>query len=238
MVEIALGSVIGVLATRLIFPARSRLVVVERTATVLRLLSELLSHYVAWLQTAEAEPAAELHPLHDRARLGIAAVETAVSDTERERAARLGYHDLSPATPRTLWRVRSEAISMGRALRQPWPPAVRALLSEPGWRMLLADVVLLEACAEALTQRQAVVRPPELPDRHDAFQDAVAALRRERLTRDLTFETVGAVFSFAFALEGLYANLGDLADRIDESVLGRPTRVMDRVRATLSLGLR
>ena len=235
VVEIALGSLIGVGATLLIFPARSRTVVAERTAKVLRLFVELLGHYGEWLRTAEVEAAADLHPLHDQVRAAIAAVEAAVADTERERAARLGYHHLSPATPRTLWRVRGEALSLGRALRTLWPEAVRARLSEPGRRLLEASVGLLEACVAALDARALVVRPADLAARHDAFQDAIADLRRERLTQGQTFETVGAVFAFAFALESLYVYLGDLADRIDESVLERPAGMFDRVRATLGV---
>jgi hypothetical protein len=43
------------------------------------------------------------------------------------------------------------------------------------------------------------------------------------------------VFSFAFAVESLYAHLGDMADRIDESMLEQPTRMVDRLGATLQL---
>jgi len=235
VVEIGLGSIIGVAATLLVFPARSRTAVAERAAKVLRMLGELLAHYAEWLATAQVEPAEEMHALHDRIRAGIAGVEAAVADTERERAARLGYHHLSPATPRTLWRIRSEAVAMGRALRTPWPPAIRAQLAEPGRRMLQAEMAMLAACMTAITEQAAVVQPPMFAASHDEFQDAVAALRRERLTRDLTFDAVGAVFSFAFALESLYENLGDLADRIDESVLERPVGVMNRLRTTLRL---
>ena len=125
---------------------------------------------------------------------------------------------------------------MGRALREPWPPAVRLQLSDAGRRMLQAETVMLNACVAALKTQEVVERPDALAEAHDLFQDAIASLRRERVTRELTFDTVGAVFSFAFALESLYAHLGDLADRIDESVLERPTRVVDRLRATLRLG--
>jgi uncharacterized membrane protein YccC len=235
VVEIALGSVIGVAATLLIFPARSRTAVTERTAKTLGLLAELLGRYTAWLATTEVEPAADLHPLHDRIRNGIISVEAAVADAERERAARLGYHHLSPATPRTLWRVRSEAVTMGRALRAPWPEAVRAQLSEAGRRMLEAEAAMLNACVTALQQRNVVSPPPDLAEAHDAFQDAIASLRRERVTRELTFDTVGSVFSFAFAVESLYAHLGDMADRVDESVLERPTGMVNRLRTTLRL---
>ena len=223
VVEIGIGSAIGVAATLLIFPARSRTVVAERTGAVLASLAELLGHYADWLERAEIEPSQALHPLHDRIRAEIGAVERAVDDTERERAARLGYHHLSPATPRTLWRVRNEALAVGRAVRIPWPPELRARLSEPGVRMLRTDAVFLEACRAAL-QTNATVDRGDLAARHDRVQAAVAALRRERLTQNFDLETVGATFSFAFALESLYGHLGDLADRIDEAALGRPKR--------------
>ncbi len=236
VIEIALGSVIGVAVTLLVFPTRSRTVVSMRTVEVLRRVAELLGHYVDWLETFEVEPAADLHPLHDSIRNGIVAVEAAVADTERERTVRLGYHHLSPATPRTLWRIRSEAVTMGRALRAPWPPEVRVQLSSAGRAMLEAEAAMLLACVTALKRRTTVEHPPELAEAHDAFQEAVASLRRERVTHDLTFDTIGSVFSFAFALESLYAHLGDMADRIDESMLERPTRVVDRLRTTLQLG--
>ena len=222
VVEIGLGSLVGVAATLLIFPARSRKVVAERTGSVLASLAELLGHYADWLERAEVEPIEALHPLHDRIRAEVGSVEQAVDDTERERAARLGYHHLSPATPRTLWRVRSEAVAIGRALRTPWPEELRARLSAPGAAMLRADATFLEACRAAL-RTDATVDRGELSARHDAVQAAVADLRRERLTDAFTLETVGAMFSFAFALESLYGHLGDLADRIDEAALGRPT---------------
>ncbi len=223
VVEIGIGSVIGVAATLLIFPARSRTVVAERTGAVLASLAELLGHYAEWLEQAEVEPSEALHPLHDRIRAEIGTVEQAVDDTERERAARLGHHHLSPATPRTLWRVRSEAVAIGRALRTPWPQALRARLATPGAQMLRADAAFLESCRQAL-EENATVQRGELAAWHDRVQAAVAELRRERLTQDLDLDTVGAVFSFAFALESLYGHLNDLADRIDEAALGRPRR--------------
>ena len=43
--EITVGSVVGIAATLLIFPARAHATVVENTDTVARLLAELLEHY-------------------------------------------------------------------------------------------------------------------------------------------------------------------------------------------------
>ena len=223
VVEIGLGSVIGVAATLLIFPARSRAVVAERTGAVIVQLSSLLERYAGWLDSGQDEPDEALHGLQDGLRAAIASVELAVDDVERERAARLGRHALSPSTPRTLWRIRNEAIGIGRALHTPWPTELRARLSAPGAMMLRADAAFLEACRTAL-EAEATVARGGVAARHDEMQAAVAELRRERITHGLALETVGAVFSFAFALESLYANLGDLADRIDEAALGRPKR--------------
>jgi uncharacterized membrane protein YgaE (UPF0421/DUF939 family) len=130
VVEIGLGSVIGVAATLFIFPARSRQLVADRTGEALALMAELLSRYAAWLETAEAEPSEALLPLNDRIRAAIGSVEQAVADAERE-----------------------------------------------------------------------------------------------RVTHAMDLETVGAVFSFAFAVESLYGHLNDLADRIDEAALGRPVEI-------------
>jgi uncharacterized membrane protein YccC len=229
VVEIAVGSVVGVGATLLIFPARSRTVVAERTGQVLQLVSELFGRYIGWLERGEAEPPEALYDIHDRVRAAIGAVEQAVDDAERERAARLGYHHLSPATPRTLWRIRSEAVTLGRALRIPWPPELRARLSEPGAKMLRADAAFLLACRDALATGRTVDRS-DLIERHDQLEAAVHTLRRERVTHDFTLETVGAAFSFTFALESLYGHLGDMADRVDEAALGRPKRSPRHVR--------
>jgi uncharacterized membrane protein YccC len=233
VLEIGVGSVIGVGATLLVFPARSRATVAERTGKVLGLLAELLNRYALWLDQEAAEPSELLLPLHDRIRAAIGAVEQAVDDAERERAARLGYHHLSPATPRTLWRIRSEAVTLGRALRIPWPPELRERLSEPGARMLRADAAFLEACRAALAGYRTVDRAA-LAARHEQLEAAVHALRRERVTHAFTLETVGAAFAFTFALENLYGHLGDMADRVDEAALGRPERSASRLRSERS----
>lgn len=213
VIEIALGGVIGVAASLLIFPARSQAVATQRIRATIALLSELLGHLADRLGGGEAT---NLHPLHDRIRASLAAVETAMTDAARERASRLGQHRVSAALPRTLWRVRSDAITIGRALATPWPPELATQLGRPARAMLEADIAFLRACAEALGEDRAVHRGG-YADASVAFEAAVESFRGRRLTHDLTFEVVGAVFGMAFALEDLSKHLQDLADRIDES---------------------
>ncbi len=53
------------------------------------------------------------------------------------------------------------------------------------------------------------------------FDQKLEALRTARVTQALEFDGAGPVFSLAYALESLHRNLGDLADRADETAQGR-----------------
>jgi hypothetical protein len=235
VIEIGVGGAIGVLAALLIFPAKAQAQVTARIRTVLGLLGQLLAHHVERLEKAHltiADPV-DLTPLHTRMRAALGALEAAMTDAERERTARLGDHRLSAALPRTLWRVRNDEVSIGRTLAKPWPEALSARLGPGARAMLEADIAFLKACDLALAEDAPVDRSG-FDDAHASFQAALAAFREAHLTHDLTFEAIGGVFGLAFGLESLFGNLGDLADRIDESALERPDRAAVAVRTKLA----
>lgn len=226
VIEIGLGSGIGVLATLLIFPARSNVVVVERIRATLKLIAAFLSCQADRL----AGPCdADLDGLHDRIRASLAGVETAMNDAERERSSRLGEHRFQPGTRRTLWRVRSDAIAVGRAVATPWPSPLQERLGPTARAMLQAAVAFLNACDCALAADRPVDRSG-LEAAHGAFQGEIEHFRGERLTHGLTFDEVGGVFGMAFALESLYADLLELADGIDETAEGLPVGAKRRAR--------
>ena len=52
---------------------------------------------------------------------------------------------------------------------------------------------------------------------HQAFQDAVEALRETGGTRALAFDDAARVFGLVFAVENLFGNLGDFEERIEEA---------------------
>jgi gas vesicle protein len=225
-IEIGVGGVIGVLAALLIFPAKAQATVAARIRTTLDLLQQLLSHHADRLNrahlTAGPDPV-DLTPLHARLRAALAGVEAAMTDAERERNARLGDHRMSAALPRTLWRVRNDAVSIGRTLAKPWPEALSTRFGPGARAMLDAEIAFLAACDRALAQDTTVDRDG-MDDAHASFQAALASFRQAHLTHDLTFDAIGGVFGLAFGLESLFGNLGDLADRIDESTLERSDR--------------
>ncbi|HWU78704.1 MAG TPA: FUSC family protein, partial [Caulobacter sp.] len=53
---------------------------------------------------------------------------------------------------------------------------------------------------------------------HQAFQVSVERLRANGVTRDLEFDDAARVFGLVFAIENLFANLGDFEERIEEVV--------------------
>ncbi len=213
ILEIGLGSIIAVLATYLIFPAKSGAVVVARIQTVLELLAGMMEAFAEHLD--QAPTLGEEETLHLRIRTGLAGVEAAMTDAERERTSRLGEHRLSSALPRTLWRVRNDCVSVSRALG-PLPEGVATVLHGPIRQLMAAQAEAMRGCGRALAAGTQVPRDGERR-MLAVFEDSMAVVRRSKLTHDLSFETVGRLFGLGFALESLHRNLSDLADRIDEA---------------------
>jgi uncharacterized membrane protein YccC len=219
VLEIMLGGVIGVAAMALILPARSETVVTGRAATVLAtmrsLAEEMGGAFAGGAAAAFGGPLVALRPSLD-------AIEQALKEADREHAARLWRHAISPAIPRTLWRVRSDLVLIARALNPPFPEPVRRALGEAGEAMLRALGDGMHACAVALQSGRPVERI-DLSAQRRRFTDAFAGFRASPEGNALDLETAGHVFGFSFALDELARDLRDLADRIDEMGQQRPS---------------
>jgi uncharacterized membrane protein YccC len=218
VLEIAIGSVVGVVASVLIFPARSTALVVTRTRGALTLMADALEGYADTLDRPDSLTAHDDAQL--RIRTALAGIESAMVDAGREHTSRLGEHLLSTALPRTLWRVRNDAISVSRALG-PMSEGVAALISQPTRALMQAEADFMRACGTALGEQRRVDRG-EREAKLTAFEAAMGALRQSRLTHDLSFDAVGRLFGLGFALESLHRNLTDLGDRVDEAAKGAP----------------
>ena len=223
--EIALGGLVGVLAAAFVLPARSRALVAERAAAVLDRLAALFRHHA---EALDAGRGFDPHPDHAALRAALGAVEAALADAELERSSRLGDHRVPPAVPRTLWRVRNDLVSVGRAADRALPAPVTYVLGPAAATLLRAEAVLASRCAAALLAGGVVARG-DIAARHDAFEAAFGELREAGLTRGLDFDEAGRVFGLAFALESLHRNLAELAERVDEMGAGAPERTASRL---------
>lgn len=217
IVEIIIGGVIGVLATVLIFPARSHALVVARSALVLERIRKLLVSQAEAIERGEAlAPSSE----HFALRQSLSSVEQAMKDADRERASHLADHDIPPAVPRTLWRVRNDLVAVGATLNEPLPEKVTATLGPAAAALLSADAELAGRCASALRATRTVERGDSHLARL-AFANTFDELRQTGVMGALDFDAVARVFGLGFTMERLHRDLSDLADRIDEIATGQ-----------------
>lgn len=210
VIEITVGSLTGVAATLLIFPARAHGAIVQRVREVVDINAGLLSHYARVLRGQPSDLVAA--DQYDANRAIMAKLQTAMAEADRETASRLSLRSAPEALPRTLWRQRNDIVMIGRALTQ--PIAIPGL-AEPA-------AAMIDAARNFLIQAAELIQMGARPDRlafsqaHVRFQEAVEALRADGSIRDLPFDDAARIFGLVFAIENLHANLGDFADRLEE----------------------
>lgn len=209
--EIFLGGFIGVAATALIFPAHAHAAVLARLTTVLAELEAVVASHARHLSIGGADTAAA--PLLTATRVTLGEIQTAMGEADRENASRLGDNPHSEATLRTAWRVRNDLVSLGRTLHDPLPAAG---MVPPGEALLKAYVAFLGGLRASLGGGP---RPDRVAfaKAHADFQDSVQALRAAGVMRGIPFDDLAQTFGFVFAVEALYSNLSDLADRLQEA---------------------
>jgi uncharacterized membrane protein YccC len=212
VVEILLGSVIGVATSVLVLPARSRAVIIERAVSALDAMAALARHLAEDLRAPAPQ---DRHQENSAIRASIGAVEAALADASHERSSRLGDHRISDALPRTLWRTRNDLVAVGRAVAA-MPEALRDQLAGGAAAILESQGGFMQRCGEALSREERVDRTGR-EDALAAFEAVMAALRRSRATHALDLDQAAPVFALAFAIESLERNLTDLTDRIDET---------------------
>lgn len=217
VVEIFIGSVIGVATSVLVFPARSTRVVIERIQAVLTEMANVAEHYAADLEMDGPTPDRHLENARVRGLLGQ--LDTAMTDAAREHSSRLSEHRIAEAVPRTLWRVRNDCVAVGRA-RASLPAEIQPSLGPAAAALLKSEAEFMRRCSTALGASARVDRTGRI-EALQSFEHTIGELRSSGITQALSFEMAGPVFALAFAVESLDRNLGDLADRLDETALGR-----------------
>jgi uncharacterized membrane protein YccC len=212
--EIALGSFVGLGVSLVLFPARAHGLLVGTAAGMLGNLADLLGNWLAVL--AGSGDRARITQLHDDIRAGIARLEIAAGEARHERQTYLSHEFDPDPLVRTIFRLRNDAVMIGRAAAEPLPEPIVARLRAPLEQVSEAAQRFLRACAEALRER---TNPPAL----DAVEQALATftatieeLRREGATRALPAETIGRLYALGFSLQQLSVNFVDFRNRITE----------------------
>jgi uncharacterized membrane protein YccC len=209
--EITVGSLVGVAATLLIFPARAHASVVASIQKIAGLQASILESHAQALRGA---PGPTDYPkAQDDLRAALAKLQTAMTEADRESATRLSNRSVSEALPRTLWRLRNDTVMVSRALRDAPPDVITPAVAD-----------MLDASSQFLRASSDFLSGGPKPDRiafaaaHQTFQTCFEGLREKGVTRDLEFDGAARVFGLAFAIENLFANLGDFEERVEEAV--------------------
>ena len=214
ILEISLGSIVGLGVALLLMPARAHGLVINAAARMLGLLAELLHDWLAVLGGNANR--ARIAQLQDDIRAGMARLEIAAVEARQERRTYLTREFDPDPLVRTVFRLRNDLIIIGRAAAEPLPDAIMTSLRDPLAQVSEAAQHYLREAGEALLQRR---NPPALADIERTLQDFIAkveVLRREGATRALPADNVGRLFALGFALEQLRRNFEDFGDRVAE----------------------
>jgi uncharacterized membrane protein YccC len=214
MLEVALGATIGLAVSYLVFPARAQALAIGAAADMLDAMARALPVVFAG-PTQAADPQAILR-IQDGIGETFARLDAIGEEAKRERMPYFGaVPDLGPLL-RTLLRLRHDMIMIGRAAETPLPEAFGTRLGTLPASVIEIVRDHLRASSDALRGRRG---PPSLDSVDRAlgrYAAAMAALRREGLTRDLPVDQVERIFVLGFALEQLHQHIRDLSRCVEE----------------------
>jgi uncharacterized membrane protein YccC len=214
VLEVGLGSVIGLLVSFLVLPSSAHRQMRQAAARILDLMARALVALIAGLR--RGLDADELHRLQDDIGQGLTELNTTGVEADRERRAHLSSQADTGPLRRTLLRLRHDLVIVGRAAGTPLPEAMQARLAPRLEAISEAASIYLRGCSTALLAQQG---PPPI----DGFERVLAAyeaevetVRAEGLTRTLPADAAERFFAIGFALEQMHQNLLDLARVVTE----------------------
>ncbi|HUZ90797.1 MAG TPA: FUSC family protein [Methylocella sp.] len=226
VIEVAIGGVIGLAVSLLVFPARAYILMIEAAACMLDLMAGILPELLIGItQTLD-----EKSVLRKQDRIGQAFTRlTAIAaEAMRERMAYLASAPDPGPLLHTLLSLRHDIVMIGRAAVVPLSEPLQARLGPPLARAFETAADYLRGSSGALIARR---NPPPL-DAVDASFDGygadIAALRLDGLTRGLPGDAVERLFALGFALEQTRRDFEDLEQCVKD--YARSTMDADRKR--------
>jgi uncharacterized membrane protein YccC len=219
--EVALGGVIAVIVSLLVFPERAHQMRLKAAVNLLQRLARDLPQLLTGF-TGELDAATNSRIQNDIGA-AVARFQQITNEARHELLVTLASQPDPGPLSRTMLRLRHDLVIIGRAGVRPLPDPLRTRLSMPLTRVGAAASDFLNDSANALSER---IQPPP----QDAFEAALAAytaeveaVRSEGLTLPLTSNEVEPVFALGFALEQLHQNFFDL-QRCGRDYAQRPRR--------------
>ena len=212
--EIAIGAIIAVAASLLLFPSRAGLALANHVGKTLPLFA---THTADSIDAAcgVQRPTAELLAFNTKVRSALNGANGLVAEARREVTGRVANHADPAADVRTLRRQWYTLMMITRAARPVLPAEVDPLKDALG-NVKSAATASFQQLGSAYRGKDPI---PDLRDLKAAmceFDAAFAELRRSGNLRPLSTDDAARIFALAFALGQLASNLQDLSDRLDD----------------------
>ena len=214
ILEISIGSVVGIATALLVLPARAHHNLARLAAKAADLNAALMVSLFEGLSSDAGRPG--LRAQHAAVRKALAQADVAVEEAVRERKSWLTDSPDPEPLVRSLYRLRHDLVMVGRATAKPLPDVLAPRLLPKLTDVRDAGSSLLRAMAEALRLRQAA---PSLERIESALRDYAAemdAVWKDKMTQALAAEDAGRIFALRFALDQMIQDCRDLANRINE----------------------
>jgi len=214
ILEISIGSVVGMATSLLVLPARAHQVLVRVAAKAADLNADLMVALFAGLTGDAGRPG--LRAQHAVIRKTLAQAETVVEEALRERKSYLTDSPDPEPLVRTLYRIRHDLVMVGRAAAKQLPAVLASRLEPKLLAVRDAGSALLRAMAQALRTKG---EAPSLAPFEAALRGYVAemdAVWKDPMTQALAADDAGRIFALRFALEQMSQDCRDFANRVNE----------------------
>ncbi|HME84606.1 MAG TPA: FUSC family protein [Roseiarcus sp.] len=218
VLEVALGGAVAMAVSVLVFPERAHRLGLEAAAQNLRKMADILPKLLAGIE--RNFDAADIARMQNDLGRSVTAFQALAAEAKRERIVSLTRDPDAAPLSRTLLRLRHDLVILGRAAAMPLPKAFAQRLGPLIDRVSATANEFLRESATALVERRGPPPPAPADAALTAFDSEVAALRSEGLTRALSTDEVERLFALGFALDQLFRDLADLAQRVQEYAQG------------------
>jgi len=215
--EVALGGLIAVAVSMLVFPQRAHGLGMATAARILGRMADFLPVLLAGF--VKDLDASELRQIQDSLGSSVTAFQALAAEARRERLVAFSSEPDPGPLARTLLRLRHDFVMLGRAAK-PLPEVFTQRLGPPLDRVGTAACQFLRGSATALAHRRAAPSLEAVDAAMNAYDREVSALRNEGLTLAFPSSDVERLFALGFTLEQLHRNFCDLVRCIQERAQG------------------